>query len=147
LLARQARFVRLGFGEAMAQNPLLAAEVSSNAVAPKPAKNSLRRASLENDVYEALLTRLISLKIPPGARINVDALAKDIGVSQTPIRAALVRLEAEGLVVKIHLVGYSAAPLPSRRRFEQMYELRVLLEPVAATRAARGWTKVDRAAL
>lgn len=107
----------------------------------------LRRASLGDDVYEALLTRLISLKIAPGARMNIDALAKDLGVSQTPIRAALVRLEAEGLVVKIHLVGYSAAPLPSRRRFEQMYELRALLEPVAAAQAARVLTPADCAAL
>lgn len=106
-----------------------------------------RRASLGDDVYEMLLTRLISLKIAPGARINVDALVKDLGVSQTPIRAALVRLEAEGLVLKTHLVGYSAAPLPSRRRFEQIYELRLLLEPVAAAKAARALAPPDRAAL
>lgn len=131
----------------MAHTPPLAATVFSNAVAPELAKNPLRRASLGDDVYEALLTRLISLKIPPSAHINVDALAKDLSVSQTPIRAALVRLEAEGLVVKTHLVGYSAAPLPSRRRFEQIYELRVLLEPVAAARAALALTPADRAAL
>lgn len=106
-----------------------------------------RRVSLGDDVYEALLTRLISLKIAPGARINVDALVKDLGVSQTPIRAALVRLEVEGLVVKTHLVGYSAAPLPGRRRFEQIYELRMLLEPVAAANAARALTPADRMAL
>src|SRR3984957_7365057 len=106
-----------------------------------------RRASLGDDVYEALLTRLISLKIAPGVRISVDGLVKELGVSQTPIRSALVRLEAEGLVVKTHLVGYSAAPLPSRRRFEQIYELRVLLEPVAAARTALALTPADRAAL
>jgi DNA-binding GntR family transcriptional regulator len=107
----------------------------------------LRRASLGDDVYDALLTRLISLKIAPGARITVDGLVKDLGVSQTPIRAALVRLEAEGLVVKTHLVGYSAAPLPSRRRFEQIYELRLVLEPLAAAKAARSLGGRDRAAL
>lgn len=131
----------------MAHNPPLAATIFSNAVAPESAKNPLRRPSLGDGAYEALLTRLISLKIPPSARINVDALAKDLGVSQTPLRAALVRLEAEGLVVKTHLIGYSAAPLPSRRRFEQMYELRVLLEPVAAARAALALTPADRSAL
>jgi DNA-binding GntR family transcriptional regulator len=107
----------------------------------------LRRPSLGDDVYEALLTRLISLKIAPGSRITVDGLVKDLGVSQTPIRAALVRLEAEGLVVKTHLVGYSAAPLPDRRRFEQIYELRLLLEPVAAAKAARSLSEADRATL
>jgi DNA-binding GntR family transcriptional regulator len=107
----------------------------------------LRRASLGDDVYEALLTRLISLKIAPGARISVDGLVKELGVSHTPIRSALVRLEAEGLVVKTHLVGFSAAPMPSRRHFEQIYELRLLLEPVAAAKAARTLTPADRAAL
>ena len=106
-----------------------------------------RRAPVGDHVYEALLTRLISLKIAPGARINVDGLVKEFGVSQTPIRAALVRLEAEGLVVKTHLIGYSAAPLPSRRRFEQMFELRILLEPVSAAKAARALTSADLAAL
>jgi len=98
----------------------------------------VRRVSLGNDVYEALLSRLISLKISPGSHINVDSLAKELGVSQTPIRAALVRLESEGLVIKTHLVGYSAAPLPNRQRFEQIYELRLVLEPIAAAKAAHG---------
>jgi DNA-binding GntR family transcriptional regulator len=96
-----------------------------------------RRASVGDDVYDVLLTRLIALKIPPGARINVDTLVRELGVSQTPIRAALIRLETEGLVEKTHLVGYSAVPLPSRQRLEQIYELRLLLEPLAAERAAR----------
>ena len=115
--------------------------------APSTPEMPPRRASLGDDVYEALLTRLISLKIAPGARISVDGLVKELGVSQTPIRSALVRLEAEGLVVKTHLVGFSAAPMPSRRHFEQIYELRLLLEPVAAAKAARTLTPADRAAL
>jgi DNA-binding GntR family transcriptional regulator len=115
--------------------------------APSASEMPPRRASLGDDVYEALLTRLISLKIAPGARISVDGLVKELGVSHTPIRSALVRLEAEGLVVKTHLVGFSAAPMPSGRHFEQIYELRLLLEPVAAAKAARALTPADRAAL
>jgi DNA-binding GntR family transcriptional regulator len=120
--------------------------MTANEASPE-ASGRVRRSSLGDDVYEALLTRLISLKIAPGAHINIDGLVKELGVSQTPIRAALVRLEAEGLVVKTHLIGYSAAPLPSRRRFEQIYDLRILLEPVAAARAARALSDADRAAL
>lgn len=95
-----------------------------------------KRQAVGDEVYEILLTRLISLKIPPGARIGVDSLVRELGVSQTPIRAALIRLETEGLVVKTHLVGYSATPLPSRRQFEEIYQMRLLLEPFAAERAA-----------
>lgn len=107
----------------------------------------LRRPPLGDDVYEELLSRLISLNIAPGARMNVDSLVKELGVSQTPIRSALVRLEAEGLVVKTHLVGYSAAPMPNPQRFEQIYELRLLLEPVAVAKAAHNLTPEARAAL
>jgi DNA-binding GntR family transcriptional regulator len=128
-----------------ARSPRLPAGLADDGAASPRAP--FRRASLGDDVYEALLARLIALKIAPGARINVDALVKDLGVSQTPIRNALVRLEAEGLVVKTHLIGYSAAPLPSRRRFEQIYELRLLLEPAAAAKAAAALSPADRAAL
>ncbi|GEQ75305.1 GntR family transcriptional regulator [Comamonas testosteroni] len=96
-----------------------------------------RRASLGEDVYETLLSQLISLRIAPGSRIAVDQLVRELGVSQTPIRAALIRLENEGLVVKTHNVGYSAAPMPSHRRFAQIYEMRLLLEPYATALAAR----------
>ncbi|MFJ3054966.1 GntR family transcriptional regulator [Herbaspirillum sp. NPDC087042] len=95
-----------------------------------------RRPSLGEEIYETLLAQLISLKIAPGNRIAVDALVRELGVSQTPIRAALIRLETEGLVVKTHNVGYSAAPMPSRQHFEQIYDLRLLLEPYAARRTA-----------
>jgi DNA-binding GntR family transcriptional regulator len=107
---------------------------------PEPAASPdlTRGSSLGDRVYETLLSQLISLKIAPGMRIAIDALVRDLGVSQTPIRAALIRLESEGLVVKTHNVGFSAAPMPSRQRFEEIYDMRLLLEPYMAGRAARG---------
>ncbi|KQV70251.1 GntR family transcriptional regulator [Rhizobium sp. Root1220] len=95
-----------------------------------------RSNSLVEDVYEAIFNQLMSLKIAPGARITVDNLVKEFNVSQTPIREALGRLEGEGLVVKQHLVGYHAAPQITRRRFDELYELRLLLEPAGAAKAA-----------
>jgi len=99
-----------------------------------------RATSLAEEVYEAIFARLMGLKIPPGARITVDNLVRELAVSQTPIREALGRLEGEGLVVKTHLVGYSAAPQITRARFEELYDLRLLLEPEMAGRAAAGMT-------
>ena len=93
------------------------------------------RHSLATEVYEAIFGQLMSLKIAPGSRITVDNLARELRVSQTPIREALGRLEAERLVRKTHLVGYSAAPQVTARQFEDLYELRLLLEPHAARRA------------
>jgi len=104
---------------------------------PSAVAGLLRRpARLGDEVYSAIFARIMSLEITPGSKISVDAMARQLGVSQTPIREALARLEAEGLVVKTHLVGYSAAPQLSVRQFNDLYELRLLLEPFAAARCA-----------
>lgn len=117
---------------------------------PDPAEfggSPIQRAnSLAEDVYDAIFGQLMSLKIAPGSRITVDSLVKEFSVSHTPIREALGRLEGEGLVVKTHLVGYRAAPQITRRRFDELYELRLLLEPHAARQAA-GSMDAERLAL
>ena len=95
-----------------------------------------RHKGLADDVYEAVFNKLMTLDIAPGARITVDGLVRELEVSHTPIREALGRLEGEGLVVKTHLVGYSAAPQITRARFDELYDFRLLLEPEAARRAA-----------
>jgi DNA-binding GntR family transcriptional regulator len=95
-----------------------------------------RSNSLVEDVYEAIFAQLMSLKIAPGSRITVDSLVKEFNVSHTPIREALGRLEGEGLVLKTHLIGYRAAPQITRRRFDELYEMRLLLEPHGAAKAA-----------
>lgn len=106
-----------------------------------------RASSLAGDVYEAIFAQLMSLKIAPGSRITVDNLVKEFGVSHTPIREALGRLEGEGLVLKAHLIGYSAAPQISQQRFNELYELRLLLEPDAAGKAAASMDDVKLAIL
>jgi len=92
---------------------------------------------LGDKVYAAIYEQLMSHKILPGDRMSIDNLVRELGVSQTPIREALSRLEAQGLVVKRHLIGYSAAPQLDRAGFEELFEMRMLLEPFAAARAAR----------
>ena len=94
-----------------------------------------RPISVVEGVYDSIYHRLMSLEIAPGARIPIDVLSRDLGVSQTPIREALSRLEREGLVRKEHLVGYSAAPQWTRKQFEDLYAFRLLVEP-EATRLA-----------
>ncbi len=102
-----------------------------------------RSKGLADDVYGAIFNKLMSLEIAPGERITVDGLVRELEVSHTPIREALGRLEGEGLVVKTHFIGYSAAPQIARRRFDELYELRLLLEPHAARRAAEWVTESD----
>jgi len=106
-----------------------------------------RANSLAGSVYEAIFAQLMTLKIPPGTRITVDNLVRELNVSQTPIREALGRLEGEGLVIKTHLIGFSAAPQITRRRFDELYQLRLLLEPDSAARAAIAMDDVKLSAL
>ena len=122
--------------------------ISTTPTAELPVTSPIQRAnSLSGDVYEAIFAQLMSLKIPPGSRITVDALVKEFNVSQTPIREALGRLEGEGLVVKQHLIGFRAAPQITRRRFDELYEMRLLLEPHAAARAVAAMDPVNLALL
>lgn len=99
-----------------------------------------RPMRLGEEVYNAIYAQLMSREIPPGGRISVDRLVRELGVSQTPIREALSRLEAQGLVIKTHLIGYSAADQMDSVRLDQLYELRLLLEPFSAGRAASAMT-------
>ena len=54
--------------------------------------------SVAANVYETIKQRIILLEIQPGSPINTNALAAEMGVSVTPVREALIRLEADGLV-------------------------------------------------
>lgn len=95
-----------------------------------------RANPLGQQIYDRLLAKLVSLEIEPNDRITVDALARELGVSQTPVREALSLLVSDGLVVKSHLRGFRAAPSLSKQEFEDFYDFRLLLEPAAAERAA-----------
>lgn len=105
--------------------------------APPPSPRVLRRSQgIVEEVFELIRADIMALRIPPDSRISIDQLARQLGVSQTPIREALSRLEATGLVTKRHFVGYCCAPQLDRRQLDELYELRLLLEPYAARCAA-----------
>lgn len=101
---------------------------------------AIRPVSVVEGVYNSIYERLMSLDFAPGARIAIDQLAREMEVSQTPVREALSRLEREGLVRKAHLIGYSAAPQLTRKQFEDLYDFRLQLEPEGAARAAERLT-------
>ncbi|WP_307503641.1 GntR family transcriptional regulator [Clavibacter sp. B3I6] len=87
-------------------------------------------------MYEELLARLFDNTLPPGAPMNMDALARDLKVSQTPIREALVRLETTGLVTRAALRGYRAAPMLSAKELDDLMHARCVIEPALAHLAA-----------
>jgi DNA-binding GntR family transcriptional regulator len=107
----------------------------------------LRRSTLGDDVYESLRAAVLEHALKPGDRVNIDALARELEVSPTPVREALARLESEGLVRKRPLAGYTVSPLLTRAEFADMFDMRLLLECAAARWAAERATEAQRAEL
>jgi DNA-binding GntR family transcriptional regulator len=97
--------------------------------APKKSGTRPSRVSLADGVYEILLAQLIDGTVPPGESLNIDALSRDLAVSQTPIREALARLESTGLVRRVALKGYRVAPLYTERELSDLMDARAVIEP------------------
>lgn len=95
-----------------------------------------RPTGLVEEVYARVRAEIMSLAIPPDTRVTIESLARRLGVSQTPVREALSMLEAKGLVTKQQFIGYCTAPIVNRAQFEEIHEIRLLLEPHAARQAA-----------
>lgn len=102
------------------------------------------RTVLSDETYSRIRDMLLNHEIEPGERINIDALARDLDVSQTPIRESLARLESEDLVVKEPLRGYSATELLTVDQMEDLFQFRSLIEPWSARMAARFLTDEGR---
>lgn len=101
------------------------------------------RPPMGAELYAAILSRILHSDLGPGDRLTIDAIAREFGVSQTPVREALHRLDAEGIVVRHHLSGYRVRPKITREQFEDMVEVRLLLEPAASRRAAERMTPAE----
>ena len=101
------------------------------------------RAVVADQTHEAIRTMLLDHTIHPGAHINIDALARRLDVSQTPVREALARLESDGLVVKRALRGYNATELLSVEQIDDLFQFRALIEPWAAARSAESHSEDD----
>ena len=87
-------------------------------------------------VYHALRMPILDGEIPPGERINIDAVARRLGVSQTPVREALQRLEGDDLLVYTPGRGYRTTPVLDLAGLRSVFEFRLLVEPWAARAAA-----------
>lgn len=110
-------------------------------------KDEGANALLGMEVYDRLISDIISQELAPGARVVVDKLARELGVSQTPIRQALARLQSEGLVQNKHNAGFRIAPLPSKDWVLNSLEYRQIVEPAAARLAAQHMTPERQADL
>lgn len=97
--------------------------------------------------YETLRTRILRNDYAPGQTVSVAELAAELGMSRTPLRDALIRLEGERLVELVPRYGFRVLPVaPGEMR--EIYEVLAGLELVAVELLiARGPTAADAAAL
>ncbi len=93
------------------------------------------RTSRVEDAYDRLKAEILSNRMPPGFQAPEPEIALKLGMSRTPVREALIRLEAEGLVRLIPRRG--ALVLPVRPEdMREIYEILTALEPEAAATLA-----------
>ncbi|RKP52899.1 GntR family transcriptional regulator [Cohnella endophytica] len=98
-------------------------------------KKMLNRYVLTDEIYSLLKDRILNHDIAPGDKINIDQLGRDLEVSNIPIREALSRLAAEGLVDNVPFKGMYVAKM-SLQELDEMFELRMELEGLAIRKAA-----------
>lgn len=94
-----------------------------------------RRQNLKQDVATYLRDQIFSGVLKPGERIDQDALAEAVGVSRLPVREALIKLEAEGMIVNVPRRGAFVALLEPEDITDH-FEMYGALSGVAAARAA-----------
>jgi DNA-binding GntR family transcriptional regulator len=113
-------------------------------------KTLVARSSRADEVYDQLKKDIGDFKLVPGDRFSENEISERLGVSRTPIRQALVRLQQEGYVEVLFRSGWRVLPFDFDQ-FEQLYDLRMVLETTAAHRlcedGARSGVTVNRALL
>jgi len=97
--------------------------------------NEISYQLMRSDIYGVLRREILGCTIPPGAEIRDAELAERFAVSRSPVRDALLRLEAEGLVVISPRKGYRAAPI-SIADARDLFEFRAVLESACAVSVA-----------
>lgn len=88
------------------------------------------------EVYDLIRRKILEHSIPPATKINIEQIAKELGVSATPVREALRLLQGDNLLVATSNKGYATTPILDARGVRDLFELRLLIEPWAARTAA-----------
>jgi DNA-binding GntR family transcriptional regulator len=111
---------------------------------PSPAPTPAR--DLGQDAYARMRDQIRDGSLPPGLRLTETDLAARLGVSRTPIRQAIARLEAEGLVTHEPRRGLTVTR-PDHQQVVELYVMREVLEGAAARLAAQHASETEIAAM
>ncbi|WP_246793699.1 GntR family transcriptional regulator [Burkholderia perseverans] len=110
-------------------NDLHAALFASRDPSPAAAPGA-RGISRAEAVYQHLRDDIFELRLLPGERLTEGTIAKRFGVSRTPAREALQRLQSDGLMQGYVRGGWEVVPIDFKR-FDDLYEMRELIETFA----------------
>jgi DNA-binding GntR family transcriptional regulator len=98
-----------------------------------------RRRPAGDQIYEALKKAIVSLQLPPGASISENRICRQIGVSRTPVRGAIIRLVEDGLIEVFPQKGSFVAPIKLGAVRDNHF-IRKSLELAVLRRAAALWS-------
>lgn len=96
-------------------------------------RSSVAPPSRADDVYAQLKKDIADFRLVPGDRFSEHDICDRLGVSRTPVRQALFRLQQEGLVEVLFRSGWRVLPFDFDK-FDQLYDLRMVLETTAVQR-------------
>ena len=116
---------------------------ASHSAAPADSPAHRSRA---DEVYEQLKRDVSEFKLVPGDRFTETEISERLGVSRTPVRQALFRMQHEGFVEVLFRSGWRVLPFDFNQ-FEELYDLRMVLETTAAHRLCEDALKVNPALL
>lgn len=105
-------------------------------------ENRPRTNALATSVYERIKEEIFSFQLLPGDRFTESEVAERHGVSRTPVRDALYRLQREGYLQVSFRSGWAVRAFDFCR-FEQLYDLRTVLELAAVARICEAPEAVD----
>lgn len=98
----------------------------------EPMGRAIERRGLRDRVYDRILQMLLRGDVGPGERLSIDTIARQLAVSPTPVREAMVQLERTGLVTREALKGYRVAPPLGAAQLRELFDARIMLESHAA---------------
>jgi DNA-binding transcriptional regulator YhcF (GntR family) len=93
---------------------------------------------INEQVYEAIEAAIVRCELEPGAGLGDRQLAEMLGVSRTPVRDALHRLESSGLVERRGSMGWMVSTF-ALQDVQELFELRRVFEPLGLERLSENW--------
>jgi DNA-binding GntR family transcriptional regulator len=111
-------------------------------IAPRNMKKLLKPLPLRDQVYDSLRREFFRGTFSAGQRVTEMEIAESLGVSRTPVREALNLFRKQGLLEQSHGGAYMFCS-PSLKEIEDIFEIRRVLEPLAARKAVANCKESD----